>query len=71
MHLRDQTTDGKWTETVGAGNIDFKAIGNALKKQNYNGRAAVELAFDAPRVNPIKDDWKNSVQYVRNTFGWA
>jgi hypothetical protein len=33
MHLRDQTTDGKWTETVGAGNIDFKAIGNALKKQ--------------------------------------
>lgn len=71
MHLRDQTTDGKWTETVGTGNIDFKAIANALKKQNYQGRAAVELAFDTPPVNPLKDDWKNSVQYVKNTFGWA
>jgi sugar phosphate isomerase/epimerase len=31
MHLRDQTADGKWTETVGSGSMDFKAISNALK----------------------------------------
>ncbi|MXV50858.1 TIM barrel protein [Pedobacter sp. HMF7647] len=71
MHIRDQTADGKWTETVGTGTIDFKAIAKALNEQNYKGRAAVELAFDSPPVNPIKEDWKNSLQYVKNTFGWA
>ncbi|CAN5533707.1 myo-inosose-2 dehydratase [soil metagenome] len=70
MHIRDQKADGKWTEVVGDGVIDFAAIAAALKKVNFKGRAAIELAFDAPPVNPIKDDWKQSRLYVKNTFGW-
>lgn len=70
MHIRDQKADGKWTEAVGDGVINFTAIADALKKVNFKGRAAIELAFDAPPVNPIKDDWKKSRMYVRDTFGW-
>lgn len=71
MHLRDQGNDQKWTETVGSGVTDFKAIAAALKQLDYTGRAAVELAFDNPPVNPLKNDWKTSVDYVRKTFDWV
>ena len=71
MHIRDQGSDHKWTETVGTGSTDFKAIAQALRRQNYNGRAAVELAFDNPPVHPLKDDWKDSLQFVKKTFDWS
>jgi sugar phosphate isomerase/epimerase len=70
MHIRDQRADGKWTEAVGDGVTNFKAIAAALKTANFKGRAAIELAFDAPPVGAIKDDWKKSRMYVRDTFGW-
>ncbi len=70
MHIRDQKADGKWTEAVGEGVIDFPAIVKALKKADFKGRAAIELAFDAPPVNAVKDDWKKSREYVKNVFGW-
>lgn len=70
MHIRDQKADGKWTEAVGEGVTDFTAIAKALKEINYSGRAAVELAFDAPPVRPVKEDWKLSREYVRKVFGW-
>jgi sugar phosphate isomerase/epimerase len=70
MHIRDQYADGKWTEYLGQGATDFPAIAQALKEVNFKGRAAIELAFDNPPVNPIKDDWKTSRQYVNKVFGW-
>lgn len=70
MHLRDQKADGKWTEAVGEGVTDFKAIANALREIKYTGRAAVELAFDAPLTRPVKESWKQSRNYVRTVFGW-
>jgi sugar phosphate isomerase/epimerase len=70
MHIRDQKADGKWTEAVGEGVINFSAIAKALKTANFKGRAAIELAFDMPPVNLIKDDWKKSRMYVKDTFGW-
>jgi len=70
MHIRDQKADGKWTEAVGDGVINFPAIVQALKKVGFKGRAAIELAFDAPPINPIKDDWKKSREYVKRVFGW-
>ncbi len=70
MHIRDQYADGKWTEVVGEGVTDFPAIAKALKNINYHGKAAIELAFDTPPVNPIREDWKMSLEYVRKTFGW-
>ena len=70
MHIRDQDASGKWTEVVGSGVIDFPAIAKALKDINYSGKAAIELAFDSPPVNPVREDWKQSRQYVKEVFGW-
>jgi sugar phosphate isomerase/epimerase len=70
MHLRDQDAAGKWTEAVGEGVMDFKAIAKALKQINYKGKAAIELAFDKPPINPVREDWRKSRQYVKEVFGW-
>lgn len=70
MHIRDQDAQGKWTEALGQGVTDFPAIAKALKEINYKGKAAIELAFDKPPVHPIKEDWKQSREYVKKVFGW-
>lgn len=72
MHIRDQYADGTWTEYVGQGATDFHAIADALRSVNFHGRAGIELAFPNNYVpkNPLSDDWKRSVDYVRTTFGW-
>lgn len=70
MHIRDQQSNGKWTEAVGEGVMDFPAIAKALHKINYNGWAAVELAFDQPPTRTIRENWKISRIYVKKVFGW-
>lgn len=70
MHLRDQDAKGVWTEALGEGVIDFPGIAKALKEINYKGKAAIELAFDKPPVNPVKENWKKSREYVNQVFGW-
>lgn len=70
LHIRDQDANGKWTQAVGEGVTDFPAIADALKKVNFKGRAAIELAFEEPPVDAVKDDWKKSREYVQKVFGW-
>lgn len=70
MHLRDQDAKGKWTEAVGEGVTNFNAIATALKKINYSGAAAVELAFDKPPKRAVRENWTQSRQYVKKVFGW-
>jgi sugar phosphate isomerase/epimerase len=70
MHIRDQNAEGKWTEVVGEGVMDFPAIAAALKETNYSGRAAIELAFEGPPVNEVRESWKRSRAYVKEVFGW-
>lgn len=70
MHIRDQNREGKWTEAVGEGVMDFPAIAAALKEIKYKGRAAIELAFDGPPVNEVRESWKKSRVYVSEVFGW-
>jgi sugar phosphate isomerase/epimerase len=70
MHIRDQDAAGKWTEAVGEGVTDFRAIARALKEINYKGKAAIELAFEKPPAGPVRDDWKKSRRYVKKVFGW-
>ncbi len=72
LHIRDQYEDGIWTEYVGQGSTDFPAIAKALKAQGFNGQAAIELAYEnnfEPK-NPLKENWKKSRQYVKDTFKW-
>jgi sugar phosphate isomerase/epimerase len=70
MHLRDQRADGKWTEAVGEGVMNFPAIAAALRKINYKGWAGVELAYDTPVERIERENWKISREYVRKVFGW-
>ena len=72
LHIRDQYENGEWTEYLGQGVTDFSAIAKALHKQNFQGQAAIELAFpnNFTPTNPLKEDWRLSRQFVRKTFGW-
>ncbi len=72
MHIRDQYSDGTWTEYVGQGTTDFTAIAAALRGVNFKGRAAIELAFPNHYIPKyaLAEDWKRSLEYVRKTFGW-
>jgi sugar phosphate isomerase/epimerase len=70
MHIRDQDSKGKWTEAVGDGVTDFRGIAGTLKEIKYQGNAAIELAFEKVAVNPVRENWKKSRQYVKEVFGW-
>ncbi|HZH96398.1 MAG TPA: sugar phosphate isomerase/epimerase [Flavisolibacter sp.] len=72
MHIRDQYADGTWTEYVGQGATNFAVIAQALKAVRFSGDVAIELAFpnNFTPVNPLKEDWKKSRQYVKKVFGW-
>lgn len=73
LHIRVQYKDGNWSEYVGQGDTNFKAIARALRKQGFNGEAAVELAFPenfTPK-NELKEDWKLSRDYIKKTFKWV
>jgi sugar phosphate isomerase/epimerase len=70
MHLRDQGGDGKWTEALGEGVTNFRAISQAFRDIRYKGKAAVELAFEKEPVNPVRESWKKSREYVRKIFSW-
>ncbi len=72
LHIRDQYLNGTWSEYVGQGDTDFEPIAAALKSQNFGGQAAIELAFpnDFVPKNELREDWRRSRTFVRNTFGW-
>lgn len=46
LHLRDETADGKWPETIGEGIIDFPGIGLALREAGFSGDLVIELAHE-------------------------
>lgn len=72
LHIRDQYKDGTWSEYVGQGDTDFKTIAAALKATNFNGQAAIELAYPdnfTPK-NQLKENWKMSKDFIRQTFHW-
>jgi sugar phosphate isomerase/epimerase len=71
-HLRDRKADGTWSEAMGEGAIDYGAIGQALRKANFHGMLAIELAH--PRgfklTRPLRESWKISREYVRRVMGY-
>jgi sugar phosphate isomerase/epimerase len=72
IHLRDQLENGKWPESVGEGNQDFRKIGETLRSINFKGDIIIELAHEnnfVP-VRPIRESLKMSRDYVRKTTGY-
>jgi sugar phosphate isomerase/epimerase len=71
MHLRDQLANGKWPESMGEGNVNFKEIADVLKEINFEGDAIIELAHENGfvRTRPLKESLKMSRDYMRKTMG--
>jgi sugar phosphate isomerase/epimerase len=71
MHLRDQLSNGKWPESMGEGNVDFKEIAAVMKEINFEGDAIIELAHENgfTRTRPLKESLKMSRDYMRKTMG--
>jgi sugar phosphate isomerase/epimerase len=72
LHLRDQKADGKWSEAMGEGNMDYVAIGKALRKVRFSGDAVIELAHEGnfKPTRPLRESLKMSRAYVRQTLGF-
>lgn len=70
LHLRDQNDDGTWSEAMGEGDMDYVAIGKALRKINFAGHAVIELAHerDFKPTRPLRESLKISRQFVRRTL---
>ncbi len=72
LHLRDQKADGTWSEAMGEGNMDYVAIGKALREVNFSGEAVIELAHEGnfKPTRPLRDSLKMSRAYVKQTLGF-
>ena len=72
LHLRDQGADGKWTEALGEGVMDYVAIGKALREVRFSGDAMIELAHERGfrLTSPLRESWKMSREFVRKTLGF-
>ena len=72
LHLRDQKKDGRWSEALGEGDMDYEAIGAALREIHFQGDAVIELAHerDFKPTRPLRESLKISRQFVRKTLGY-
>jgi sugar phosphate isomerase/epimerase len=72
LHLRDQRTDGTWSEAMGEGNMNYAAIGQALRQVHFSGIAVIELAHpDGFKLTrPLRESLRMSREYVRKTMGF-
>jgi len=73
LHLRDQKADGRWSEAMGEGNMDYQAIGRALDDAGFRGDAVIELAHerDFKPTRPIRESLKISREFVRKVLGYS
>lgn len=46
VHLRDQKNDGRWSEALGEGDMDYTAIAAVLREIGFTGEAVIELAHE-------------------------
>jgi sugar phosphate isomerase/epimerase len=71
MHLRDQQNDGKWPESMGEGNVNFKEISDIMKEIDFGGDAIIELAHENGfvRTRPLKESLKMSRDFMKKTMG--
>ena len=72
LHIRDQNADGTWSEAVGEGNMDYVAIGKALRAVGFSGDAVIELAHEGnfKPTRPLRDSLRMSRISVRKTLNF-
>jgi sugar phosphate isomerase/epimerase len=71
MHLRDQLQNGKWPESLGEGDVDFKEIESVMKEISFEGDAIIELAHENGFIptRPLRESLKMSREYMKKTMG--
>jgi len=71
-HLRDRGEEGVWTEAMGEGAIDYAGVGAALRRFNFSGDLAIELAYPPGfhPSRPLRENLKISRDYVRRVMGY-
>lgn len=72
LHLRDQQRDGRWSEALGEGDMDYSAIAAALREVSFQGDAVIELAHerDFKPTRPFSESFRRSREFVRATLGY-
>lgn len=72
LHLRDQKKDGRWSEALGEGDMDYAAIATALREINFGGPAIIELAHERgfKLTRPLRESLKMSRECVRTVLGY-
>ena len=72
LHLRDQKADGTWPEAMGEGDMDYAAIGEALREVGFAGDAVIELAHERTftPTRPLRESLAMSREFVRHTLGY-
>lgn len=73
LHIRDQNADGTWSEAVGEGDMDYVAIGQALRASRFSGDAVIELAHERnfKPTRALRDSLRMSRAYVGKTLGFG
>ncbi len=71
-HLRDRKASGEWSEAMGEGDIDYEAVGQALRQVNFSGDLAIELAHprDFEPTRSLRESLRMSREYVRDIMGY-
>lgn len=72
LHLRDQQANGRWSEALGEGDMDYAAIAKALSSMSFGGHAIIELAHEADfqPTRPLRESLKLSRRFVRKVLGF-
>jgi sugar phosphate isomerase/epimerase len=70
LHLRDQLSNGKWPESLGEGNVNFKELAGVLQEISFGGDAIIELAHENGFIptRPLRESLKMSRDYMRTTM---
>ncbi|MCZ7648324.1 MAG: sugar phosphate isomerase/epimerase [Planctomycetota bacterium] len=72
LHLRDQHAGGRWSEALGEGDMDYRAISRALREISFAGDVIIELAHerDFEPTRPIGESLKRSRAFVKEVLGY-
>jgi sugar phosphate isomerase/epimerase len=72
MHLRDQKADMTWVEAMREGDMNYAAVGRALRQIHFAGDLVIELAHppSLKLTRPLRESLRISRQYVRKTLGY-
>ena len=71
MHLRNQYANGRWSESLYEGDMDYPGIFQTIQDIHFEGDAVIELAFEDnfTPTRPIRESLKMSRDYARKMLG--